>query len=56
MTKRQYVGPVDAVVTLIGGVERYVERGDVVEVTPAEAKLLDAQSGNWTVPRKGGDE
>ena len=58
MAKRVYVGSVDAIDTVLNGVQMRVERGEVVDVPAAVAEQLDAQPDNWAKPgsaTKGGD-
>ncbi len=47
MPKRVYVGAVDGIETVLDGRVIVVERGQEVEVSVEQAKLLDAQPDNW---------
>ena len=45
--RRVYAGPCDEIETLLDGARVVVKRGDVVDVSRAQAELLDAQEGMW---------
>lgn len=47
MLKYEYVGPVDTIETVLDGRVRTVKRGEVIEVTPHAAGLLDLVPANW---------
>ena len=43
----RYIGPVKRITTVLDGRPRAVSYGDVVEVSPRQAKQLDLQPVNW---------
>lgn len=51
MPRRIYVGPIDEIETRIGGVDMFVKRGDVIDVTSEQAAVLDQCPYNWATPR-----
>ena len=51
MARRIYVGSVDAIDTVLDGVEMTLERGEAVDVSDEQAEIMDLCPDNWLKPK-----